>query len=176
MFWDVWRRDAHGYLYYLATYWGRDATPWDRPSFLLPGVTYQYRHGDGYFFYPPRRQYDPDPPILDTVVRSIRWELMREGAEDFGHAAHSGTPNRSGGETPPACRRPQGRKALALARSAAEAVTTGADAYGIRDLRFDAQPGWSFSAQEGVAAPPRREPVRPGDSPGQGARGWSLRA
>ncbi|HPT96981.1 MAG TPA: DUF4091 domain-containing protein [Armatimonadota bacterium] len=148
MFWDVWRRDAHGYLYYLATYWGRDATPWDRPSFLLPGVTYQYRHGDGYFFYPPRRQYDPDPPILDTVVRSIRWELMREGAEDFDtlRILERLTDQAEKRRLPAAA---QGRKALALARSAAEAVTTGADAYGIRDLRFDAQPGWSFSAQEG---------------------------
>ncbi|MBM4046708.1 MAG: hypothetical protein FJ279_16495, partial [Planctomycetes bacterium] len=34
MFWDVWRRNAHGYLYYLSTWWGRKATPWERPNFL----------------------------------------------------------------------------------------------------------------------------------------------
>ena len=82
VFWDVWRRDAHGYLYYLTTWWGQESV-WNRPSFLLPQFTYRYQHGDGYFFYPPERSATTEKPILDRLVPTVRWELMREGVEDY---------------------------------------------------------------------------------------------
>lgn len=157
MFWDVWRRDAKGYLYYLSTYWGRDATPWDRPSFMLPGVTYRYRQGDGYFFYPPQRAYNPVPPILDTAVTSIRWELLREGAEDYDTLRLledlTAAAEKRGLEAARA-----GREALSQARSLAESMAGSLAGGGIRHLQFTAREeqagaipgtGWSFSAQEG---------------------------
>ena len=167
MFWDVWRRDAKGYLYYLSTYWGRDATPWDRPSFMLPGVTYRYRQGDGYFFYPPQRAYNPVPPILDTAVTSIRWELLREGAEDYDTLRLledlTAAAEKRGLEAARA-----GREALSQARSLAESMAGSLAGGGIRHLQFTAREeqagaipgtGWSFSAQEGwlhhAAAPCR---------------------
>jgi hypothetical protein len=157
MFWTVWQRDAKGYLYYLSTYWGRDVTPWDRPSFLLPGVSYEYRQGDGYFFYPPQRRYNPEPPVLDTVVTSIRWELMREGAEDYDTLRLlEGLTTQAEARGLPAAE--AGRAALARARTLAENLAGSLSGAGIAQLQFSARQeaagaipgaGWSFSAQEG---------------------------
>ena len=157
MFWAVWRRNAHGYLYYLSTWWGRSVTPWDRPNFLLPGVTYQYRQGDGYFFYPPLRRYDPEKPILGGIVTTVRWELMREGAEDYDYLRmlEALTAEAEQRGLPVADR---GRRALAGARDVADSMASGLVGYAIRDLKFDARQegdgaipgqGWTFNAQEG---------------------------
>lgn len=157
MFWTVWQRDAKGYLYYLSTYWGRDLTPWDRPNFELPGVSSQYRHGSGYFFYPPQRRYNPEPPVLDKVVTTIRWELMREGVEDYD------TLRLLEGLTAQAERRGMraakvGRETLALARSQAENISSSLAGASIADLDFAERKkpalaipgtGWRFSDQNG---------------------------
>ncbi len=157
MLWTVWQRDAKGYLYYLSTYWGRDVTPWDRPSFLLPGVSYQYRQGDGYFFYPPQRRYHPEPPVLDTVVTTIRWELLREGAEDYDtlRLLEALTARAEQRQLPAAA---AGRAVLAQARALAESLAGSLSGAGIGNLEFAARQeaagaipgtGWSFNAQEG---------------------------
>ncbi len=157
LFWDIWRYDTHGYLYYLSTWWGRSVTPWERPNFMLPGITYKYHHGDGYFFYPPLRTGTPDKPILDHVVPTIRWELMREGAEDYDtlRMLEALTARAKARGIAVAAR---GDEALARARSLAEAISAKATGYGIRDLQFTAHPekagaipgtGWSFNADEG---------------------------
>ena len=157
MFWDVWRRGAKGYLYYLSTYWGREATPWERPNFLLPGVTYRYRHGDGYFFYPPLRKGAPKQPILDHVVPTIRWELMREGAEDYDYLRmlEALTAQAEKRKLPAAAK---GRQALKAAHAVAHAMSGPVSSYAIRDLEFQARQmgagaipgsGWSFNADEG---------------------------
>jgi hypothetical protein len=157
LLWTVWRRDAKGYLYYLSTYWGREVTPWDRPSFLLPGVSYQYRQGDGYFFYPPQRRYNPVPPVLDTVVTSIRWELLREGVEDYDtlRLLEALTAQAEQRQLPAAT---AGRAVLAQARALAESLAGSLSGSGIAQLEFTARQeaagaipgtGWSFSGQEG---------------------------
>ena len=148
MFWDVWRVDAKGYLYYLSTWWGRAATPWERPNFMLPEFTYRYHHGDGYFFYPPLREGEPEEPILDYVVPTIRWELMREGAEDYDYlrmledftvqAQERGLEQAA-----------QGAAALQAARALADSMSIAVQSYGIRDLEFTATEGWSFGLEEG---------------------------
>jgi hypothetical protein len=148
MFWTVWQRNANGYLYYLSTWWGRDATPWERPSFMLPEFTYQYRQGDGYFFYPPLKTYDPPTPILDHVVPTLRWELMREGAEDYDYLRMlEGLVAQAEKRKLPAADR--GRKALDAAHSLAETLTGASTSYGIRDLTFQATEGWTFGLEEG---------------------------
>ncbi|MBM3889622.1 MAG: DUF4091 domain-containing protein, partial [Verrucomicrobia bacterium] len=147
MFWDVWRRNAGGYLYYLSTYWGRSATPWERPNFLLPGVTYKYRHGDGYFFYPPLRRGEPDQPIHDRIVPTVRWELMREGAEDYDYlrmleqlVAAADRKHLSAAS--------RGRRALAQAREFANSAAGAGSNYTIQMLRLEKTEGWSWSATE----------------------------
>jgi hypothetical protein len=148
IFWDVWRRNASGYLYYLATWWGREATPWERPNFVLPGINYRYRHGNGYFFYPPLKRGDPERPILDHVVPSIRWELMREGAEDYDYLRMlEGLVSRAERQNLPAAA--QGREALAAARVLAEAIGGVSSSYEIHDLKFKQTPGWSAALDQG---------------------------
>lgn len=143
-FWNIWRRNAHGYLYYLSTYWGREATPWDRPNFLLPGVTYRYRHGDGYFFYPPTRQLEAKSPIFDRVVTSIRWELMREGVEDYEYL------RKLEGLVAQMNKRPEAveaaRKALAEAGQLAEGLG-GSTNYTIGAMELEKDPAWSWSTE-----------------------------
>ena len=145
--WDVWRHDTHGYLYYLSTYWGRDATPWERPSFLLPGVSYRYRQGDGYFFYPPLRHGLPEQPVMQ-VVPTIRWEMLREGEEDYEYLRmlEGLTRQAEGRRLPQAA---QGRKALAQAHAWADAASGAFTGFGIRDLKFTATEGWTFGLEEG---------------------------
>jgi hypothetical protein len=66
-FWGAWTYRVRGFAYYSVTGWG--SNPYQNPR---PQGTNQ--NGDGFLLYP------PDPGGL---VTSIRWELLREGAEDF---------------------------------------------------------------------------------------------
>jgi len=146
--WDIWRRGCHGYLYYLSTWWGRDVTPWDRPSFLLPGVSYRYRQGDGYFFYPPQRKYDPKQPILDHVVPTIRWEMLREGAEDYDYLAMLQDLTQRA-EQRKLRAAAEGQAALKLARDMSEIMSGLLEGHSIRDLKFKPTEGWGFGLEEG---------------------------
>jgi len=148
MCWAVWQRDAEGYLYYLSTYWGREKTPWERPNFMLPNVTYRYRHGDGYFFYPPSTQWAPETPVLDHVVTTIRWELLRESVEDYEYLRILQDLTAKAQQRGLAAAR-KGSEALALAYSLDHRIASPMSGYGIRDLQFADTPGWSSSAQEG---------------------------
>ena len=53
-------------------------------SFIL--LTY-WGNGDGRFIYPPAKAQQPgyrgDDPVLEGPVSSIRWEMLREGIEDY---------------------------------------------------------------------------------------------
>jgi len=146
--WDIWRRGCHGYLYYLSTYWGQDFTPWDRPSFLLPGVSYRYKQGDGYFFYPPQHKYDPEKPIMDHVVPTIRWEMLREGAEDYDYLAmlQDLTLRAEKRKLKAAA---EGESAMKLARTMSETMSGLMDGCNIRDLVFKPTDGWTFGLEEG---------------------------
>ena len=76
--WLAWIERVDGLLHYSTTDW--DHNPWDTPN-----VTDE-DNGDAFFFYPPRK----DGGSLDycgqnghRLVPSIRWELLREGMEDY---------------------------------------------------------------------------------------------
>ncbi|NUQ76018.1 MAG: DUF4091 domain-containing protein [Polyangiaceae bacterium] len=66
-FWAAWKYRIRGFAYYSVTGWGAD--PYQNPK---PQGTNQ--NGDGFLLYPPKD---------GELVTSIRWELLREGAEDF---------------------------------------------------------------------------------------------
>lgn len=66
-FWGAWRYRVSGFAYYSTTGWGAD--PYSNPR---PMGTAQ--NGDGFLLY---------PPIGGELTTSIRWELLREGSEDF---------------------------------------------------------------------------------------------
>lgn len=66
-FWAAWKYRIKGFAYYSVTGWGND--PVNDPK---PQGTNQ--NGDGFLLYPPQN---------GQLVTSIRWELLREGAEDY---------------------------------------------------------------------------------------------
>jgi hypothetical protein len=63
--WFTWRYAFDGYLIWSLTYWA-DGNPWERERL----------NGDGYLLYP-----NPDGP--GKPASSIRWEMFREGIEDY---------------------------------------------------------------------------------------------
>jgi hypothetical protein len=67
-FWAAWKYRIKGFAYYSVTGWGDD--PVNNPK---PEGTNQ--NGDGFLLYPPQDD--------GQLVTSIRWELLREGAEDY---------------------------------------------------------------------------------------------
>lgn len=67
-FWAAWKYRIKGFAYYSVTGWGSD--PVTNPA---PMGTKQ--NGDGFLLYPPTAD--------GQLVTSIRWELLREGEEDF---------------------------------------------------------------------------------------------
>ena len=76
--WLAWAERVDGLLHYNATDWSPN--PWDTPN--VTGKD----NGDGFFFYPPRK----DGSNLDhcgqnghRLVPSIRWENLRDGMEDY---------------------------------------------------------------------------------------------
>jgi hypothetical protein len=79
--WAAWKYRVRGFAYYSVTGWGAD--PYSNPR---PQGTDQ--NGDGYLLY---------PPVNGQIVSSIRWELLREGVEDFEYLRLA-----AGGEVPPA--------------------------------------------------------------------------
>ncbi len=75
--WLAWRERVGGLVYYSTTDWSPD--PWTQP-WLNDG------NGDGFLFYPPKDgtiAYDACQAQSDRLVPSIRWELLREGMEDY---------------------------------------------------------------------------------------------
>ena len=66
-FWAAWEYRVAGFAYYSVTGWGTDPVANPRPQ----GTN---QNGDGFLLY---------PPTSVGLVTSIRWELLREGAEDF---------------------------------------------------------------------------------------------
>jgi hypothetical protein len=63
--WFTWRYAFDGYLIWSVSYWA-EGNPWERERL----------NGDGYLLYP-----NPDGP--GKPASSIRWEMFREGIEDY---------------------------------------------------------------------------------------------
>ncbi|MCP3961227.1 MAG: DUF4091 domain-containing protein, partial [bacterium] len=77
--WLAWRERVEGLVYYSTTAW--DPSPWTDPW-----LDDRDGNGDGFLFYPPTDgtiAYDPCQPQSNRLVTSIRWELLREGMEDY---------------------------------------------------------------------------------------------
>lgn len=75
--WLAWLERVDGLLYYAITDWSPN--PWTEP-WINDG------NGDGFLFYPPKDgtiAFDPCVPQSNRLVTSIRWELLREGMEDY---------------------------------------------------------------------------------------------
>ncbi len=93
--WQTWQRNIAGILVWDTTYWtARDdfaQNPYEDPMGYVahsrPEENKGWGNGDGRFLYPPLAAATPgasgNDPILEPPVSSIRWEMLREGIEDY---------------------------------------------------------------------------------------------
>jgi len=98
--WQTWQRRIKGVLVWATNYWTSTAAypdpahpqnPYEDPmswtsGYSTPkGVKRPWGNGDGRFFYPPEAAATgrPKGPILEGPVDSIRWEMLRDGIEDY---------------------------------------------------------------------------------------------
>ena len=102
--WQSWKRKIDGILVWQTNYWTSSAAypdserpqnPYEDPmgwlsSYGTPkGTKKPWGNGDGRFIYPPEAAADAHPtePVLDGPVDSIRWEMLRDGVEDYEYLA-----------------------------------------------------------------------------------------
>jgi len=100
--WQTWQRDISGILVWSSNYWTSSAAfpdpeqpqnPYADPmgyvsGYSTPKGTKRYwGNGDGRFIYPPESAAVPGKsgvePVIEPPVSSIRWEMLREGIEDY---------------------------------------------------------------------------------------------
>jgi hypothetical protein len=93
--WQTWQRDIVGILVWESTYWtSRDEpvqNPYADPMGYVGGSRPEEKkywgNGDGRFIYPPLAAATPGAsggkPVIEPPVSSIRWEMLREGIEDY---------------------------------------------------------------------------------------------
>jgi hypothetical protein len=97
--WQTYKYNVEGILIWATDYWTSPCAypepscqnPWQDPMSYVSGYdtpvgTKQFwGNGDGRFLYPPNRKgpEDRQTRFLTGPVNSIRWEMLREGIEDF---------------------------------------------------------------------------------------------
>jgi hypothetical protein len=93
--WQTWQRNIAGVLIWESVYWtSRDdlgQNPYEDPTGYVGGTRPEEKkiwgNGDGRFLYPPLAAAQPDrpgdAPVFEPPVSSIRWEMLREGVEDY---------------------------------------------------------------------------------------------
>jgi hypothetical protein len=100
--WQTWKRQIDGILVWQSNYWTSGAAYPDTPQnpyedpmgwvsgYSTPkGTKRAWGNGDGRFIYPPEAAADANPaaPVLEGPVDSIRWEMLRDGVEDYEYFA-----------------------------------------------------------------------------------------
>lgn len=95
--WQTWKRDIDGILVWTTNYWTsgaaypdglqdpyRDPMSWESIYNRAPaGTRRPWGNGDGRFLYPPTATLRGDGPVLEGPVESLRWEMLRDGIEDY---------------------------------------------------------------------------------------------
>lgn len=100
--WQTWKRDISGILVWTTNYWtstaaypGEKQNPYEDPmswtsGYSTPaGTKRPWGNGDGRFLYPPLAAAGGNPgrPVMDPPVECIRWEMLRDGIEDYEYFA-----------------------------------------------------------------------------------------
>jgi hypothetical protein len=102
--WQTRQRKIDGILVWQTNYWTSSAAypdpehpqnPYEDPmgwtsGYGIPaGQELPWGNGDGRFIYPPLAAADAHPgePVLEGPVDSIRWEMLRDGIEDYEYLA-----------------------------------------------------------------------------------------
>jgi hypothetical protein len=96
--WMTWKWNLDGVLIWATNYWhspaayyqGKLQNPWEDPMSYVSGYDYKpgqvayWGNGDGRFLYPPNRKVGDDKAkYLEGPVSCIRWEMLRDGIEDY---------------------------------------------------------------------------------------------
>ncbi len=100
--WQTWKRNIEGILIWNTNYWTSSAAypdslqnPYEDPMSWQSGYSADdgernpWGNGDGRFLYPPKNaaEGDVEKPVLKGPVESIRWEMLRDGIEDYEYLA-----------------------------------------------------------------------------------------
>lgn len=96
--WQTWQYGMEGILIWQSNLWttgtaypDQPQNPYEDPMSWMEGYGTKagqkrpWGNGDGRFMYPPEAAADANPvkPVLDGPVDSIRWEMLRDGIEDY---------------------------------------------------------------------------------------------
>ncbi len=97
--WQTFQRRIEGILIWESVWWTSPTAyadpqhpqnPWEDPMSWVSGAAplqkrQGWGNGDGRFLYPPEACANgrPAAPVLDAPVDSIRWEMLRDGLEDY---------------------------------------------------------------------------------------------
>ncbi|MCC6143666.1 MAG: DUF4091 domain-containing protein [Candidatus Hydrogenedentes bacterium] len=96
--WLTYKYNIQGILVWAIDYWSSSSAYPDQPQnpyedpmgwvsgYSTPsGVRLPWGNGDGRFIYPPEAAADGRPagPVLEGPVDSVRWEMLRDGIEDY---------------------------------------------------------------------------------------------
>lgn len=94
--WATWKWRVEGCLIWATTWWtvwslfgDNYQNPWEDPMSYTdgsrPGAVGYWGNGDGRFLYPPNRKayQDRETKYVEGPVDSYRWELFRDGIEDY---------------------------------------------------------------------------------------------
>ncbi len=100
--WQTWKRHISGILIWETNYWTssaaypnklqnpyKDPMSWVSGYSTAAGIKRPWGNGDGRFIYPPMQAAGgaATGPILAGPVDSIRWEMLRDGIEDYEYLA-----------------------------------------------------------------------------------------
>lgn len=120
--WATWNEKVDGVLYYQATWW-RNVNPWEEAMSIGDNGTSKWGNGDGRLVYPPVRK-PSDKFVAKGPVPSIRWEMIREGVEDYDYFYMLNTlveKHKSAGDQIDAVK--QSEDALAMVKACAKSPT-----------------------------------------------------
>lgn len=95
--WQSWQYGLDGILIWSANYWTHDVREpeFHRQNPYLDPMSYKvgsnringdmdyWGNGDGRLLYPPPGCFNSTLPCLDNPINSLRWEMLREGMEDY---------------------------------------------------------------------------------------------
>lgn len=96
--WMTWKYGIEGILIWESNLWTtgmaypdtpqnpyEDTMSWMTGYGTKPGEKRPWGNGDGRFMYPPEAAANAQPaqPVLDGPVDSMRWEMLRDGIEDY---------------------------------------------------------------------------------------------
>jgi hypothetical protein len=139
--WQTWQRKIEGVLVWETNYWtsssaypdkGRPQNPYEDPmgwvsGYSTPeGTKSPWGNGDGRFIYPPEAAADANPPgpVHEGPVDSIRWEMLRDGIEDYEYLAMLKRLLAAKGASLPAARRAELEALLEVPPEITKDVTT----------------------------------------------------